>query len=264
MRALWTAATGMKAQQFNIDTISNNLSNVNTTSYKVQRAEFKDLFYANIKRSTVQDEGGRPVNLEVGHGVMPVATKRDFRNGSFIETQNTFDFALDGEGFFAVLLPNEDIRYTRDGSFKLSVEDEEAYLVTSEGYYVLSEDEDFIVIEEGIKDITVDGLGYIYGRDEDDELVELGRLMIANFMNPEGLQSEGQNLYRATDASGEVTILEAEEMNTRVVQGYLEASNVQVVDEMVKMITAQRAYEINSKAITTADEMMQMANNLKR
>ena len=195
---------------------------------------------------------------------MPVATKRDFRVGSFVETQNTFDFALNGEGFFAVLLPNEDIRYTRDGSFKLSMEDEEAYLVTSEGYYVLSEDEDYIVIEEGITDISVDELGYIYGRDEDDELVEIARLMIANFMNPEGLQSDGQNLYRATEASGEAIILEAEEMNTRVVQGYLEASNVQVVDEMVKMITAQRAYEINSKTITTADEMMQMANNLKR
>lgn len=264
MRALWTAATGMKAQQFNIDTISNNLSNVNTTSYKVQRAEFKDLFYAHIKRSNIVDEGGRPVNLEVGHGVMPVASKRDFRTGSFIETQNTFDFALNGEGFFAVLLPNEDIRYTRDGSFKLSIEDDEAYLVTSDGYFVLSEDEDYIVIEEGLTDITVDELGYIYGRDEDDELVEISRLMLVNFLNPEGLLSEGQNLYRATDASGEAIFLEPEEMNTKVVQGYLESSNVQVVDEMVKMITAQRAYEINSKTITTADEMMQMANNLKR
>lgn len=136
--------------------------------------------------------------------------------------------------------------------------------MTSEGYYVLSEDEDFIVIEEGITDITVDELGYIYGRDEDDELVEIARFMLVDFMNPEGLQSEGQNLYRATDASGEAVLLEAEEMNTKVVQGYLEASNVQVVDEMVKMITAQRAYEINSKTITTADEMMQITNNIKR
>ncbi|HEY8362903.1 MAG TPA: flagellar basal-body rod protein FlgG [Tissierellaceae bacterium] len=264
MRALWTAATGMRAQQFNIDTIANNLSNVNTTSYKTQRAEFKDLFYDTLKRANIVDEGGRPVNLEVGHGVMPVATKRDFRTGSFIETQNTFDFALDGAGFFAVMLPNGDIRYTRDGSFKLSVDGDEAYIVTSEGYYVLSEDEDVITIEDGLKDITVDELGYIYGRDEDDELVEIGRLMIVNFLNPEGLQSVGQNLYQATDASGEPILLEAEEMNTRVIQGYLEASNVQVVDEMVKMITAQRAYEINSKTITTADEMMQIVNNIKR
>lgn len=264
MRSLWTAATGMKAQQFNIDTISNNLANVNTTSYKVQRAEFKDLFYANIKRANINDDQGRPVNLEVGHGVMPIATKRDFRTSSFIETQGAFDFAINGEGFFAVELPNGDIRYTRDGSFKLSVDGDEATLVTSEGYFVLSEDDDLITIEDGVKDITVDELGYIYGKDEDDETVEIGRLKLVNFMNPEGLQSEGQNLYRGTVASGEEIPLEAEEMNTKVVQGYLEASNVQVVDEMVKMITAQRAYEINSKTITTSDEMLQMANNLKR
>lgn len=264
MRSLWTAATGMKAQQFNIDTISNNLANVNTTSYKVQRAEFKDLFYANIKRANINDDQGRPVNLEVGHGVMPIATKRDFRTSSFIETEGAFDFALNGEGFFAVELPNGDIRYTRDGSFKLSIDGDEATLVTSEGYFVLSEDDDLITIEAGVKDITVDELGYIYGKDEDDETVEIGRLMLVNFMNPEGLESQGQNLYKATAASGEEIFLEAEEMDTRVIQGYLEASNVQVVDEMVKMITAQRAYEINSKTITTSDEMLQMANNLKR
>lgn len=264
MRSLWTAATGMKAQQFNIDTISNNLANVNTTSYKVQRAEFKDLFYANIKRANINDDQGRPVNLEVGHGVMPVATKRDFRTGSFIETQNAFDFAINGQGFFAVELPNGDRRYTRDGSFKLSIDGDEAALVTSEGYFALGEDEDLITFDLGIKDITVDELGYIYGKDEDDETVEIGRLMLVNFMNPEGLQSEGGNLYRRTEASGEENLLEAEEMETRVIQGYLEASNVQVVDEMVKMINAQRAYEINSKSITTSDEMMQMANNLKR
>lgn len=264
MRALWTAASGMKAQQLNIDTISNNLANVNTTSYKGQRAEFKDLFYANLKRANINDDQGRPVNLEVGHGTMPVATKRDFRSGSFMETQNTFDFALNGQGFFVVELPNGDIRYTRDGSFKLSMDGDEATLVTSEGYFVLSEDEDLIVFDAGINDISVDELGYFYGRDEDDELVELGRFMLVNFMNPEGLQSEGQNLYRATEASGDEIFLEAEEMSTSVVQGYLESSNVQVVDEMVKMITAQRAYEINSKSITTADEMMQLVNNLKR
>ncbi len=264
MRSLWTAATGMKAQQFNIDTISNNLANVNTTGYKVQRAEFKDLFYANIKRANINDDQGRPVNLEVGHGVMPVATKRDCRTGSFIETQGAFDFAINGEGFFVVELPNGDVRYTRDGSFKLSIDGDEATVVTSEGYFVLSEDDDLITIDPGVKDITVDELGYIYGKDEDDEIVEIGRFMLVNFMNPEGLQSEGANLYRRTSASGEEMLLEAEEMNTRLVQGYLESSNVQVVDEMVKMITAQRAYEINSKTITTSDEMMQLANNLKR
>lgn len=264
MRSLWTAATGMKSQQLNIDTIANNLSNVNTTSYKTQRAEFKDLFYATLKRSNIVDEEGRPVNLEVGHGVMPTATKKDFKPGSFMETQNTFDLAIDGEGFFAVLLPNEEVRYTRDGSFKLSVDDDEATLVTSEGYMVLSEDDDEIIIESGLADINIDELGIITGRDEEGELVDLGRIKLVRFTNQEGLLSEGLNLYSATVASGEEMPIEAEEMTNRVVQGYLESSNVQVVDEMVKMITAQRAYEINSKTIQTADEMLQLTNNLKR
>lgn len=264
IRSLWTAATGMKAQQLNIDTISNNLANVNTNSYKTQRAEFKDLLYATIKRTNLLDDIGAPVNLEVGHGVMAAATTRDFRNGSLVETQNTLDFAIDGEGFFSVLLPNDQVRYTRDGSFKLSVDGDEAMLVTSEGYIVLSEDDDVILIEDGLKDLTVDSLGYITATDEEGEIVELGRLKLVNFMNPAGLLSEGQNLYSTTVASGEEILLEAEEMNSKIVQGYLEASNVQVVDEMVKMITAQRAYEISSKAIQTSDEMLQMANNLRR
>lgn len=264
MRALWTAATGMKSQQFNIDTIANNLSNVNTTSYKTQRAEFKDLFYATLKRTNMVDEEGRPVNLEVGHGVMPTATKKDFRPGSFVETNGTFDLAIDGEGFFAVLLPNDEIRYTRDGSFKLSVDFDEGTLVTSEGYIVLSEDDDEIFIESGLRDITIDDLGYITGVDEEGDMVDLGRVKLVRFTNPEGLLSEGLNLYSDTVATGEEIPIEPEEMRGRIVQGYLEASNVQVVDEMVKMITAQRAYEINSKTIQTADEMLQLTNNLKR
>jgi flagellar basal-body rod protein FlgG len=264
MRALWTAATGMRSQQLNIDTIANNLSNVNTTSYKTGRAEFKDLFYTTLKRSNIVDEEGRPVNLEVGHGVMPTATKKDFRPGSFMETNNTFDLAIDGEGFFAVVLPNDEVRYTRDGSFKLSVDDDESTLVTSEGYKVLSEDDDEITIESGLTDITIDDLGYITGRDEDGELVDLGRTKLVRFTNQEGLLSEGLNLYSSTTASGEEIPIEAEEMQSKVIQGYLESSNVQIVDEMVKMITAQRAYEINSKTIQTSDEMLQLANNLKR
>lgn len=264
MRALWTAATGMKSQQFNIDTIANNLSNVNTTSYKTQRAEFKDLFYTTLSRTNIVDQEGRPVNLQVGHGVRPTATKKDFRTGSFIETNGTFDVAIDGDGFFAVLLPNDEVRYTRDGSFKLSVDVDEGILVTSEGYYVLSEDEDLIYIDSGLRDIAIDDFGYITGIDEDGEIVELDRIGLFQFVNPEGLLAEGQNLYSQTVASGEPLLVEVEEMRGRIIQGYLEASNVQIVDEMVKMITAQRAYEINSKTIQTADEMLQLANNIKR
>lgn len=190
--------------------------------------------------------------------------QKDFKPGSFIETNGTFDLAIDGEGFFAVLLPNDEVRYTRDGSFKLSVDFDEAMLVTSEGYIVLSEDEDEIFIESGLSDITIDDLGYITGLDEEGDIVDLGRIGLFHFTNPEGLVSEGQNLYSETVASGEPLLVEAEEMSGRMVQGYLEASNVQVVDEMVKMITAQRAYEINSKTIQTADEMLQLTNNLKR
>lgn len=264
MRSMWTAATGMKAQQLNIDTISNNLANVNTTSYKGQRAEFKDLFYATLKKNNLTDGEGRPVNLQVGHGVMPVATKKDFKTGSFLETDNPFDVAIDGTGFFAVELPNGEVRYTRDGSFKLSIEDDEGMLVTSEGYRVLSEDEDEIVFDEGIRDINIDEFGYITSTDEDGETVEIARLKFVNFMNPEGLISEGMNLYSETVASGEETPVETEEMKSKIVQGYLESSNVQVVDEMVKMITAQRAYEINSKTIQASDEMLQIINSLKR
>lgn len=268
MRSLWTAATGMKAQQFNIDTIANNLSNVNTTAYKTGRAEFKDLFYSTLKRgrSFDGDEGQeiRPVNLEVGHGTMPVASKRDFRNGNLIPTEGTFDVAIDGEGFFLVEMPDGSLRFTRDGSFKLSVDFDEGYLVTSEGYYVLSEDEDWIVIESGLSNISIDSFGIITGEDEFGEIIELGRIGLVRFTNPEGLESIGNNLYKTTPASGDEIFIEIDEMESRIVQGYLEASNVQVVDEMVKMITAQRAYEINSKTIQASDEMLQLVNNLKR
>lgn len=264
MRALWTAATGMKSQQFNIDTIANNLSNVNTTSYKTQRAEFKDLFYTTLKRNNQIDEEGSPVNLEVGHGVMTVATRRDFRPGSFMETNGPLDVAIDGDGFFGVLMPNEEIRYTRDGSFKLSVDIDEGMLVTSEGHIVLDEDDNEIYFESEMTDISIDELGYITGVDEDGENVEIARLKLVQFTNPDGLLAEGSNLYSATMASGEEIPIDAEEMDGRILQGYLEGSNVQVVDEMVKMITAQRAYEISSKAIQTSDEMLQLVNNLKR
>lgn len=161
-------------------------------------------------------------------------------------------------------MPNEELRYTRDGSFKLSVDYDEAMLVTNEGYIVLDEDDNEIYIESGISDISIDEMGYITGLDEDGEIVELGRIKIVQFTNPEGLLAEGSNLYSATVASGEEIPVDAEEMDMRILQGYLEASNVKIVDEMVKMITAQRAYEISSKAIQTSDEMLQLINNLKR
>lgn len=265
MRSLWTAATGMKAQQFNIDTISHNLSNVNTTGFKRVHAEFQDLFYANIRRLNQLDENRRPVNLEVGHGVMPVATKRDFRPYSFMETDNIYDMALSGDGFFSVMTPSGE-RYTRDGSFKLSVnEDGTVTLVTSDGNFVLSETGEQITFDpkQGNFVVTPDGLIQLQP-ENGDPAVEVAKLKLVKFPNAGGLNPEGQNLFSRTENSGEEILLTPENSTTKVAQRYLEMSNVQIVDEMVRMITAQRAYEINSKAITTSDEMLQTANGLKR
>lgn len=264
MRSLWTAATGMKAQQFNIDTIANNLSNVNTVSYKKQRAEFKDLLYTTLNRGTRVDEEGRPVNLEIGHGVKPSATGKNFKDGSLIPTENPLDVAIHGSGFFVVQLPNGEYRYTRDGSFKLSVEGNQNTLVTSDGYTVLNQNNNPIRFNGNVEDITIDQFGNISIEYPNGTGYNIGRLRLVNFANPEGLLSEGKNLYSMTDASGGEVPIYANEMDGEIVQGHLEASNVQVVDEMVEMITAQRAYEINSKTIQTSDEMLQMINNLKR
>lgn len=265
MRALWTAASGMKAQQLNMDVISNNLANVNTTSYKRQKVEFKDLLYSNLRTANINDDGeGTPVNLQVGHGVMPVATTRMFTTGNLERTDNPFDMAIDGEGFFVIEDGDDNLFYTRDGNFKLSVEFDEMRLVTSDGRTVLSDFEDAIYFDEGMRDITVNENGVITAKTEDGEIEEIATIALVKFINPEGLESVGKNLYVETTASGEPIFMEDEERTSDIIQCYLETSNVQIVDEMVKLITAQRAYEINSKAIQTADEMLGMANNLRR
>lgn len=264
MRALWTAASGMKSQQLNIDTISNNLANVNTTGYKKQRTEFKDLMYETMKKPTVQEGQGSPVNIQIGHGVMLSSTSRNFSNGTLQRTSNATDLAIDGRGFFAIEDAGGNRLYTRDGSFKLGVDADTKKLVTSEGYIVLSEDEEAIEIEDGQKDLTVDDDGFVRVKDQEGESIELGRIMLVDFLNPDGLEAKGGNFYTETNASGEVIVLEDESRKSKIKQNFLETSNVQIVDEMIKMITAQRAYDINSKAIQTADEMMQTTNNLRR
>jgi flagellar basal-body rod protein FlgG len=263
MRALWTAASGMRAQQLNVDTISNNLANVNTTGFKKQRMEFQDLLYETLSRTNLEQGQGRPVNLEMGHGVMPIATTRSFMKGNLEQTYNELDFAIDGDGFFVVRDENDNLFYTRDGSFKLSAEDDEVMLVNSNGYYVQCEDGD-LELGENIEEISVreDGMIYVKRQDE-EEYEEISQLTLARFPNPAGLEALGKNLYTQTVASGEAIEAEEGEAGT-VQQGFLETSNVQVVDEMVRLITAQRAYEINSKSIQTADQMLEQANNLKR
>lgn len=265
MRALWTAGSGMIAQQFNVDVISNNLSNVNTTAFKKDRVEFKDLLYETMDRAYMLDGAGKPVNLQVGHGAVPVATLKNFEIGNFESTGNPLDFAIDGEAFFMVLGPKGEVAYTRDGSFKISITEEGKKLTTSEGYPVLDDTESEIVLDVDISRLNVSPDGELSYQDETGTTVSLGqRIGLVKFENRNGLESIGKNLYARTEASGEPML--DEEMGTKstIVQRFLESSNVQVVEEMVKLIIAQRAYEINSKAIQSADEMLGIANNLRR
>ncbi len=262
MRALYSAAQGMKSQQFNLDTISNNLSNVNTTGYKKMRTEFKDLLYEHIKRKEYKDNEGRPVPVEVGNGVSVGATYRNFEMGSIKETGNPYDLAIDGEGFFKIIDDNNRVFYTRDGNFKATVTDDGIKLVTSEGYHLQGSDGN-INLGTDVKSASISLGGEIVVERSTGEKEELGNIDLFAFNNPAGLEAIGNNLYKETEASG-VSDSENKEKLGTIRQGKLEMSNVQVVEEMVNMITAQRAYEINSKVIQTADQMTELANNLKR
>ena len=267
MRSLWTAGSGMVAQQFNVDVISNNLANVNTTAYKKERVEFKDLLYETMGRAYILEDRGRPVNLQVGHGVAISATAKDFATGSFEKTDNPYDLAIDGDGFFKVLGPNDEILYTRDGSFKISITDQGKMLATSEGYPVLDEFDTEIIFDYDLdlSKLNISEDGELSYNDEDDVNVPLGqRIGIVDFENRDGLESIGKNFYTRTVASGEAIYNEDRTDKSTLLRRYLETSNVQVVEEMVKLIVAQRAYELNSKAIQSSDEMIGMANNLKR
>jgi flagellar basal-body rod protein FlgG len=263
MRAMWTAASGMKGLQLKVDTISNNLANVNTTGFKSQRIEFKDLLYEKVSENTFVEGEGKPVPLEIGHGVMPVATLRSFEQGNMQSTENELDFAINGDGFFVVTDNRGNEVYTRDGSFKLSVDETNSTLVTSEGFYVQGSDGN-IELGENVTKVEVDYDGNVLVKRAGEETSEnVGTLRLVKFPNPAGLESIGKNFYVETEASG--TLAENEEgSNGEVWQGYIETSNVSVVEEMVNMITAQRAYEINSKSVQTADRLLEVANNLKR
>ncbi len=270
MRSLWTAASGMTAQQLNVDTISNNIANVNTTGYKQERLEFRSLLYQTMERASLDDsDDGKPVNLQVGHGVRPIASSRSFVNGSMERTENPLDFYLQGDGFFVIETDDDTIRYTKDGSFKLSIVDDTSYLVTSEGYSVLNVDGDPISFDSDIKisQISVNAEGNLTYIDEDGEVQEMDmQFDIVQFPNVQGLEAIGNNLYKTTSASGEAIQESEGDINetSKIIPKYLEMSNVNIANEMIKLIIAQRAYELNSKAVTTSDDMLQQANNLKR
>ncbi|NPV26504.1 MAG: flagellar basal-body rod protein FlgG [Firmicutes bacterium] len=261
LHALYTASSGMQAQQMNIDTIAHNLANVNTTGFKKARLDFQDLIYINIKQPTVTAQyQTTPVGLSVGLGVRSAATQTLFSEGNLVPTGNPFDLAITGNAFFKVEVPGRDEPlYTKDGSFKI---DSEGNLVTTDGYKLVGVE----ALEPEATDISISTDGSVtYKLPGQNDRIEAGRIELAKFINPAGLEKLGRNLYAATAASGEAIDWDPEsDSSITIEQGYLESSNVQVVEEMINMITAQRAYEINSKVIQASDEMLGMANNLRR
>jgi flagellar basal-body rod protein FlgG len=251
----------MYAQQLNIDVISNNLANVNTVGFKRSRPEFQDLMYQTLQATGVSLNRNiqQPMEIQVGNGAVPVATLRSFLQGGIEPTNNSMDLAIEGEGFFQVRRPDGSIAYTRDGSLKLSAD---GSLVTSQGYLIEpsttlpTEVASMSVGRDGTLDVVAVG---------DAEAVKVGQVELAKFVNPAGLRAIGNNLYVETSASGPPILGAAGAQGFgEIQQGYLESSNVDIVEEMVNMIVAQRAYEINSKTVKTVEDMLSMANNLKR
>jgi flagellar basal-body rod protein FlgG len=262
IRALYTASTGMSAQQAQIDTTSNNLANVNTTAFKKDRAEFKDLMYQsqNFTAGATSMNTVNPTGIDIGLGTRLSNVNKMFAQGSLKETGNNLDMAITGKGFFKIVLPTGDIAYTRDGSFKL---DPDGYIVNGSGFRL---DPEVGPITNEHLDISIGEDGLVSASLEDGTLVDLGQIKLTYFPNPAGLNPQGNNLYLASDASGDAIedIVPGLEGMGMIQQGFLEGSNVALVEEMMNLITAQRAYEANSKSVTTVDEMLQIANGLKR
>jgi len=261
IKSMRTAATGMASQQMNVDNIANNLANVNTTGFKKSKIEFQDVLYQNFRRAGSASAIGVqvPVELAIGYGARPAATVRNFGTGDLQQSGNPFDMAIEGDGFFQVQRPDGSTAYTRDGTFKLSAD---GSIVTSDGYFMLPEvsiPEDAVSVSIG-RDGTLEVLQF--GQDTPSQI---GQVELARFVNPAGLSAIGHNLLVETSASGDpITDVSGQSGLGEINQGYVEMSNVNVVDEMVNMIVAQRAYEMNSKAIQTSDDMAAIANNLKR
>jgi flagellar basal-body rod protein FlgG len=259
IRALYSSAAGMQSQQTQLDVISNNLANVNTTGFKKSRPEFQDLLYQNERPSGADQGAGNlaPTGVQIGHGSQLVATAKVFTTGELTNTGNKFDLAIQGDGFLEVQMPDGSRAFTRDGALKLS---NTGNWVTSDGLPLVG---GFQAVPPGTTDISISPGGTITTRGPQGD--QAFQVNLVRFINPAGLQSLGRNLYRETTASGQ-----AEQGNPAqngfgsLAQGYLEMSNVKVVEEMVGMIVAQRAYEVNSKAVQAADEMMGQANNLRR
>ncbi len=260
--ALHTAATGMQAQQTRTDVIANNLANVNTTGFKRSRAHFEDLLYQTLQGPATlgsRDTEQLPA-VQIGLGTRLTSVQRIDSQGSLEQTSRPLDLAIEGEGYFEVQLPNGNTAYTRDGSLQVS---DQGVLVTNQGYAIQPP----IKVPKEATSVTISETGVVTanGMTGSASSQELGRIEMARFANPSGLESMGQNLFSETTSSGDaIRGMPTENGNGRIAQGYLESSNVEIVTEMVDMITAQRAYEINSKAVKNSEDMAQTANSLMR
>ncbi|HHX97175.1 MAG TPA: flagellar basal body rod protein FlgG [Clostridia bacterium] len=276
IRSLYSSSSGMSAQQVNLDVISNNLANVNTTGFKKNRVDFASLFYQTLRQPALSTANGQNnFAVEVGNGVKIAATRTAWENGILQETGNDLDLAIEGAGFFMVHLPNGEIGFTRAGAFRL---DSDGYLVNAQGCRLLSSkgnaapENSITLAGQDLKYIQPDTDDFVVQIAPDGsvhtekEISDLPAIELANFVNPEGLMAAGSSAYVYHDVCGEVILgqpLENGQLGM-LHSGFLEASNVNIVEEMIKMIMAQRAYEIGSKSIQTSDEMMSITNNLKR
>ena len=260
IRALWTASTGMQSQQVNMDVIANNLANVNSSGFKKSRADFQDILYQTSKAAGTGIDGGEvPTGIQVGLGSRVAAVQKVFTTGDFQQTENELDLAIEGPGFFQVTMPDGTEAYTRSGALK---KDSTGRLVTSDGFPIFPE----VVIPENSTSISIGSGGTVEViLDGESAPTEAGTLDLVRFGNPAGLKSLGRNLYAETPTTGApITGTPGEAGFGSLSQGFLEGSNVNIMEEMVNMIAGQRAYEVNSKAIKTADEMLAMTTQLVR
>ncbi len=260
IRALYSAASGMRAQEMNVDNIANNLANANTVGYKSRRAQFQDLMYQNLVQpgTAAGQQTIVPAGLQLGLGTRPTSNEIVFTQGAFSQTDNPLDVVIQGKGFFQVTLPSGEVAYTRSGQFQL---DKSGNLVTSDGNMIQPQ----ITIPADAQAISIAQDGTVtYTLPNQSAAQQAGQMQLANFQNPAGLNSLGNGLYATTDASGDATVgvPGGPEGMGSLLQGYVEQSNVSIVDEFINLIQAQRGYEANSKVVTAADNMYQQVNNV--
>lgn len=261
IRSLFTAATGMVAQQMNLDVVANNIANVNTSGFKKNRADFQDLMYQIVEEpgTAANQTGTSPTGIQIGLGVRPAAVGKIHSQGDFESTNNPLDMAIEGDGFFQVTLPTGETMYTRNGAFKL---DATGNLVNSDGYPMSPT----VTIPQDAVSVTVTADGFVNVKQPGQtQTSQIGQLQIARFPNPAGMKARGRNLLEQTDSSGAPTLGTPGQNGVgTLAQGFLESSNVSVVEEIVQMVSGQRAYEANSKVIQTADQLLSTAINVKR